>query len=223
MGTKEYLMGFCGLKSEKIDEMVEIIEYYYQGEGTKLHKVVDSILKKFTWITDMDYFYSLANEIFAFEILPKYSEEKGDFDGWCYSCLRRKLLTGVTALNRQKRMPYLRDRDGNIVEDEDKNPVRMSVISTDTPVGDEGSETTIGDFIASPNSVESEIFKEDYISDLKIEKYLDRLSKVQRKIVELLAADYKPAEIKEILHITQQEYEECLYMIHAYENISILL
>lgn len=196
---------------------------YYAQNAKKLRGVVDKILKKFTWITDMDYFYSLANEVFAFEILPNYSEEKGDFDGWCYSCLSKKLLTGVTALNRQKRTPYLRDKDGNLVKDKDGCPVRITIVSTDAPVGNDDNETTFGDFIASKNTVEGEVFKEDDVVDSKIRKYLDKLSKIQRKIVELLAADYKPAEIKNILHITQQEYSDYLVGIHAYENISVLL
>ena len=94
-------------------------------------------------------------------------------------------------------------------------------ISIDTPVGEDKS-LTLGDTIADDFDVEKEVFGEENDESSKIEKYLDSLTKRQRKVVELLAASYSAGEIQDILHITQKEYVDALLGIHSYENISLL-
>ena len=76
--------------------------------------------------------------------------------------------------------------------------------------------------IADDFDVEKEVFGEENDESSKIEKYLDSLTKRQRKVVELLAASYSAGEIQDILHITQKEYVDALLGIHSYENISLL-
>lgn len=70
--------------------------------------------------------------------------------------------------------------------------------------------------------MEKAVFGEEIEENPKIERYLSRLSKCQRKIVELLASSYEAAEIQEILHITQKEYADAMTNIRSYEKIKIL-
>ena len=56
-----------------------------------------------------------------------------------------------------------------------------------------------------------------------IEKYLNKLSTVQRKIVSLLSEGYKAKEIRESLHMSEKEYSQNLAAIQAYENVRELM
>ena len=183
--------------------MDKILITYYANNARKLHKVVDKILLKFGGLSDkdLDDFYSLANEVFV-DVMKRYDDSQS-FDAFLYSCLLNKIKTEMTRRNREKRKAD-----------------RMS-ISIDTPIGDD-ENSTIGDMITDSSTIEKEIFGEENVKSSKIEKYLNNLTKRQRKVVELLAASYKAWEIQKILHITQKEYEDALSGIHSYENISLL-
>lgn len=183
--------------------MEQILNTYYADNAKKLHRVVDKILLKFGGLSDkdLDDFYSLANEVFA-KIITTYDGSQS-FDAFLYSCLLNRIKTEITSRNREKRKAD-----------------RMS-ISIDTPVGEDKS-LTLGDTIADGFDVESEVFGKENYKSSKIGKYLDSLTKRQRKVVELLAASYNSGEIQDILHITQKEYADALVGIHSYDNISLL-
>ena len=57
----------------------------------------------------------------------------------------------------------------------------------------------------------------------KIQRYLDKLSYTQRKIVSLLSDGYKAKEIRELLHMSEKEYSQNLAAIQAYENVRELM
>lgn len=183
--------------------MEAILNLYYENNARKLREMVNKILLKFGGLSDkdMDDFYSLANEVFL-EVMDKY-DGKQSFDGFLFYCLNNKIKTEITRRNRDKRKA---DR---------------MCIPIDTPVGDE-ENSTLGDMIADSFNMDKEIFGEDHAKSQKIEKYLSRLSKRQRNVVELLAESYKAGEIQKLLHITPKEYSDAVNGIYAYENISIL-
>ena len=57
---------------------------------------------------------------------------------------------------------------------------------------------------------------------VRLEQYLDRLSRRQRRILLLLADSYGASKIKNMLQISQKEYADAMDGIQSYENISIL-
>lgn len=182
--------------------MEPIVTSYFQNNAKKLNNMVDKILFKLHFVDiDKNDFYSLANEVFMYTV--RDYEPSKSFDGFLYSCLYKKFCSEMTRRHREKRKAD-----------------RMS-ISIDTPVGEDKS-LTLGDTIADDFNVEREIFGEESYKSSKIEKYLDSLTKRQRKVVELLAASYSAGEIQDILHITQKEYTDALVGIHSYNNISLL-
>lgn len=164
--------------------------------------MVDKILRNlgFAGLVDDEDFYSLANEVFA-DVIKRY-EGSRPFDGFLYSCLSNRFKTEMTKRNRFKRQ------------------ADSLLISIDTPVGEE--DVTLGDIIPDRFNVETVIFGDDNPLAGKIEQYLDRLSKKQKRIVGLLADSYGAGEIQKILHITPKEYSDALNGIHAYENVSML-
>lgn len=184
--------------------MEQILNSYYADNARKLRRVVDRILFKFGGLSykDRDDFYSLANEVFA-DVLRRYDDSKS-FDGFLYSCLKNKIMTEMTRRNREKRKAD-----------------RMAV-SIDAPLGDEDGNT-LGELIADSFNMEAEIFGEVDMLALKLERYMERLSRRQKKVLELLAFCYRVEEIRRMLHMTQREYEDALGCIRSYENIKILL
>lgn len=183
--------------------MEQILLQFYEDNAKKLRRMVDRILSELGGLSNKDFddFYSLANEVFV-DVMKRYDDSQS-FDVFLFSCLSNRIKTEMTRRNRQKRRADL-----------------MSV-SLDTPIGD-GDNLTIGDVIASDFNIEKEVLGEESGKTLKIETYLDRLSKRQRKIINLLADSYRAGEIQRILQISQKEYADAMEGIHSYENISIL-
>lgn len=184
--------------------MEAILNSYYANNAQKLHKMVDKILGKLKFHdVDNEDFYSLANEIFV-DVLKRY-DGKQDFNGFLYSCLTNKFKTEMTRRNRQKRQA-------------DK-----MALSWETPVGDEGS-STLNDMIASNINIEKEILGEDadIIMDEKIERYLNSLSKIQRKIIEMKMQNVEVQNIKEELGLTDSQYSSHMQEVVQYEHIRLL-
>ncbi len=184
--------------------MDHILNTYYTDNAKKLHNMVDKILSKFGGISDkdMDDFYSLANEVFV-DVLKRYDESQS-FDGFLYSCLANKIKTEMTRRNRYKRKA---DR---------------MCISIDMPIGD-GENSKIADIIADKFDLESEVFKEkEDIYSHKMLLYLNKLSDVQKEMLRLTIAGYLPGEIREELHMTENQYSDNYAAIHSYRNVSIL-
>ena len=57
----------------------------------------------------------------------------------------------------------------------------------------------------------------------EMQKYLSRLSVLQREVLRLISIGFDPNEILTELHINKKQYEDCYNAIHAYRNTSILM
>ena len=73
----------------------------------------------------------------------------------------------------------------------------------------------------SRENVEKEIFTEEYTD--KVELYLQQLPRKQERVARLLSQQYTKDEILEILHITANEYNDCLSGLRSYKNVAILM
>ena len=191
------------MRNGRYIKMEKIINSYYKNNAKKLHSMVDKILVKLRFDVNHEDFYSLANEIFV-DVLKRY-DNKQDFDGFLYSCLINKFKTEMTKRNRQKRQA-------------DKYS-----ISIDSPVGDDDN-STLKDVIADKCTVESIFFKEKEESySIEMQRYLNRLSVLQREILNLISIGFTPNEIINELNINKQQYTNCYNAIHSYRNTSILM
>lgn len=181
-----------------------LVDLYFENDGKILYTLIDKILFKLKFDVEKSDFYSLGSEIFL-DALCRYDETQ-DFNGFLYSCLMNKFKTEMTRRNRKKRTA-------------DKNS-----ISIDTPIGDEDGNSTLGDMIASNINIEKEILgdNEDIIMDEKIERYLESLSKIQRKIIEMKMQNVEVQHIKEILGLTDSQYSNYMQAAIQYEHIRLL-
>ncbi len=203
--------------------MERIIDSYYENEAGKLHKMVDKVLQNlhFQDIEKTD-FYSLANEIFVTDILEDYDESK-DFESFLYFCLYKKFCSEMSKMKREKRCNKVKFKT---IDENGREAVEIKIIPDvcfDMPLKD-SEDCTLGDVIADKFDIHKEAFeeKEDCYSS-KMLTYLSRLSSLQKEILRLVIAGYAPHEIKEELHITNKQYEDCYAAIHSYRNISVLL
>ena len=207
-----------GLKIEPY--MNPIIDSYYKNNAKKLHKMVDKILQKLHFVNvDKEEFYSLASEIFVME---DYVPEK-PFDTFLYSTLYKKFCTEMTRNTRFKRCRKIKVEEN----DEKGNRVIKEVIIPDerlnAPINDEDN-STLEDMIRSAYTVESEIFGENEIGySKKMKQYLDRLSLLQREVLNLISIGFTVNEILDELNITKKQYDDCYNAIHSYRNMQILL
>lgn len=182
----------------------DLVDSYFENDGKVLYSLIDKVLFKLKFDVEKSDFYSLGSEIFL-DALCRYDKTQ-DFNGFLYSCLMNKFKTEMTRRNRQKRQA-------------DKNS-----ISIDTPIGDENGSYTLGDMIASNINIEKEILGDDtdIIMDERIERYLESLSKIQRKIIELKMQNVEVQHIKEELGLTDSQYSSHMQEVVQYEHIRLL-
>lgn len=199
-----------------------VINSYYKNEAGKLHKMVDRILYKlkFRDIEKTD-FYSLADEIFVTEALKNYDESKS-FDGFLYSCLYKKFCSEMTRMRREKRCAKVKIK---VMDENGNESIEVKIIPDiciDAPLNDT-ENCTFGDILPDKFDVHKEAFegKEDDYSE-KMITYLKRLSPLQKEVLRLIIAGYTSGEIREELHITDEQYEDCQAAIHSYRNVSVL-
>ena len=182
--------------------MEKIILSYYENNAKKMRTMIDKILFRLKFNVDNEDFYSLGNEVFL-DVLNRY-DGKQDFDGFLYSCLVRRFKTEMTRRNRYKRQA-------------DK-----MAISIDSPVGAD-ENMTLSDIIADKDTIEKIFFEENEDAySAEMQRYLSRLSILQREVLRLISIGFNPNEIRTELHINKKQYEDCYQAIHSYKNISLL-
>lgn len=182
-----------------------ILNEYCDNEMSKLKQFCYQKICNIGGISQMDYddLYSIALEVLRDSAERYDGSQDCKFSTFLNNNLQNKFDTYVRDRNRVKR----------------KCPGKMEYFDAPTEDGVDLTEKICSDFCIEDNLSEEFGFS----SDDKIEKYLSRLSKRQRKIVLLLADGYSQDEIRELLHVSKKEYTDSLLSIRAYENIRILL
>lgn len=198
----------------------KVTEKYYENNAEKLHKMVDSIIKKFGGLSNKDYddFYSLANEVFC--IAARDFNGTGNFNGFLYSRLVLKIRSLITKRNRNKRANI-----ETIVHDDGRiERIFHQPLSLDSPIkGRNGEMATYGDIIESNFDVLDEISKEIGLSfSSDVQNYLEQLPNKTRKIAMLLSEGYKPCDIMDKLHIDNREYGIHIDIIKDYKYTKII-
>lgn len=181
-----------------------ILEEYCANEMKKLKQICYPLLIKIGGISEKDYddFYSIALDALADSVLRYDENKKCQFSTFLIGNIRRKFNTEIRDRNRAKRIPA------------------KKLESTSNLVTEDGVE--LGETIPSKFDT-YETACEYLFEGTKIERYLDKLSYTQRKIVSLLSDGYKAKEIRELLHMDSKQYSNNLAAIQAYENIRELM
>ena len=201
------------LDKAKMDKISS--EYY---DENKLHKIVDSIIKKFGGLSQKDYddFYSLANEVFT--LAANDFNGTGTFDGFLYSRLKRKIQTMITDRNRFKRS------DVEVIEKDDGTTEKIfhQTLSLDAPISG-NEDLTLGDVLPSSFNLENKISgKIGMAFGENVTTYLKRLTPLQTKIAELIMNGAKPPEIKSKLNISDKRFNRAFSDMKSFEKRIVL-
>lgn len=203
------------------EEQLKIVNEYFCDDMKKLRKINDPLIRE-KKVPKMYYedLYAVASDTFI-ESLSCFKVGRGcSFKTFLVGNIERTFYDWTRDSTRLCRCNLQTDRNGKIVKDDNGKVVIIPNISLDSP-SEEGID--LCEKVSSGFNTEDELLEKiDFCFSDKIEEYLKKLSKLQRKIVIYLSEGYKPTEIKQILHITDKDYKDCMKAIQSYEYTKIL-
>lgn len=199
-------------------EMMKIINSYMENDMKKLKKICHRVWYGKFDMSDYDELYDVAVDCLI-ETLITYNDEKARLETFLVGNIMRKTSTWMRDNKyRLKRQNLLRDENGKLILDDEGNPQIIMNVSLDINTDEVKS---IKENLPSRENVEREIFTEEYTD--KVELYLQQLPRKQERVARLLSQQYTKDEIVEILHITVNEYNDCLVGLRSYKNVAILM
>lgn len=190
----------------------EFLDYYCENNMQRLKYISYQIFSKFGGISEKDYddFYSIANMVLWNDI-QSFDESKGiSFENILKFHLRNKFKTAMTKRNRKK-------RGGS------EEKYGSQEMSLDAPIIDsDGNGKSLLEIVS--NDLKSDM--DDQVAGLKysdrVSKFLDNISRRNRKIALYIMAGYDSKDIRRILSISEREYNQAILEFRLYENICIL-
>ena len=202
-------------RTDYTPEQMDYIYEYCGNDMKKLKWLLDPIIDKIGGCTDKDKhdIYDLGMTLIL-DNVKRYdpnNANKASFYTFIWNLTKRRIFTTyVRDRNRQCRSnTYIKEKDGK------KITVYVPDISLEA-LPQECIDYL--DVIAQKKPLFEEQFVEEEFSP-EMEKYLKRLSKVQRKILQALADDKSEDEIKAELHIDNKFYRDSIKAIYSNENI----
>lgn len=208
-----------------MNQVEETIQWLFANDSKEMKKICNKEMLEFGGISNMDYddFYSRVGWDVALA-RESFDPTRGKtFKDYIYGVIKLSVWKEMKHRNRGKRQVIIEkeivDKEGNIITEKEY----VSNMSLDAPVGEEDG-MTVGEMLAHKSTIESDFFEErEDVYSPKMEKYLNKLSSLQREVLRLISIGFMPSEILEELHINQKMYEDCYQAIHSYKNISILM
>lgn len=190
----------------------ELLAYYCENNMQRLKYISYQIFSKFGGISEKDHddFYSIANMVLWNDI-QTFDESKGiSFENILKFHLRNKFKTAMTKRNRKK-------RGGS------EEKYGSQEMSLDAPIIDsDGNGKSLLEIVS--NDLKSDI--DDQVAGLKysdrVSKFLNNLSRRNRKIAMYIMIGYDSKDIRRILNISEREYNQAINEFRLYENVCIL-
>ena len=199
-------------------EMMTVVNSYMENDMRKLKKICHKVWYGKFDRSDYDELYDVAVDCLI-ETLITYNNEKARLETFLVGNIMRKTSTWMRDNKyRLKRNNLLRDENGKLILDDEGKPQIIMNVSLDVNTDE---VKNIKDNLPSRENVEREIFTEEYTD--KVELYLQQLPRKQERVARLLSQQYTKDEILEILHITVNEYNDCLVGLRSYKNVAILM
>ena len=172
-------------------------DYYCSNGNQRLKPIVDNIIRKqFSWLPQSEYdeCYSIAGQT-VWYCETRYDKKRNNsFEKYLINSLNRKLKTRITHLNRKKRKGSLDN------------------ISLDAYI-DEEENMTVSDMVAD---------KQDEDVSSLTQRYLDSITKLQRKIAEMIMAGYDSETIKKELGLSDNKFKMIIQRMRSKDKIEPL-
>jgi hypothetical protein len=208
-----------------MNQIEETIQWLFENDAKEMKKICNKYMMKFGGISEMDYddFYSQVGWDISIASKNYKPNDDKSFKEFIYGVIKLSVCKQMTHRNRGKRQLIVEKEDIDDVGNKTIIKEYIPTVSLDAPVSEEDG-MTVGEMLAHKSTIESDFFeeREDTYSE-KMNRYLEKLSSLQKEVLRLISVGFMPSEILEELHITQKLYNDCYNAIHSYKNISILM
>lgn len=198
-------------------EMMKIINDYSDDKNKKLKKLCHKIWRGKIDMYEYDDLYDVAIQCLM-ESVYSFNSEKANFETYLTGNIKRKFDTWMRDNRfRLKRNNLVTDEKGKIIYDENGTPTIIKNISLDAHTEDDNN---LIEKLDSGINIEDEC-KFNFDSDEKVEKFLNSLSKIQKKILLMRMEDFPSEKIKEELGISNGEYNSAMKAIKMNKGLSM--
>lgn len=194
------------------DEQLRIVNEYCRDNMKILKKVCYKRIRAICGDSNMDEddLFSIAMDVLI-KSVKVYDESKGSFDTFLFNNIYKKIDTYIRDTKyRTKRSNVQKDQDGKATYIPD---APLDALTDD---GVDLAEKVASDFNIEDNLSEEIGFSlEKSIQNYSpvMQEYLQDLSRVQLKVLELMNQGYHQKEIQDILHITKELYKDSIAAI----------
>lgn len=199
-------------------EQKEIINEYAKDNNKKLKNICNQIRSTSIDQADYDDLYSDAMNVLLESVVSYDQSKKASFNTFLSNNI--KLSYREWCRNRYERgirNNLKKDENGVIEKDEYGKPIPIRNVSLDDDSATD--KYSLQELIPAKDDVESQVFFED---DGKFDKYLQVLGETQRKMAILMSQGYKSEEIRNILNLSEKEFNTFKKDMRNYEKIKIL-
>lgn len=202
-------------KLEFTDKELEIINFYCDDEMYKLKKICNPLLS-INKVKRMNYddLYSDALKVLI-ESVKDYDGERAKFETYLTGNIKRSFYDWMRDSLRWKRCNLQTDEKGHKKFGKNGLPIPIYNLSFDYPTDD-------GEYLKDIVPDTKNYLEDEIELSPKVKQYLHSLSNDQLEVTYLIMEGQSQENIKEILNLTQSEFNNCMNGIKAYENISIL-
>lgn len=207
-----------------MNQIEETIQWLFKDDAKEMKRICNKYMMRFGGISKMDYddFYSQVGWDISIASKNYKPTDDKSFKEFIYGVIKLSVCKQMTHRNRGKRQLIIEKEIVDGVGNKTIIKEYIPTVSLDAPVGEEGG-MTVREMLAHKSTIESDFFedREDTYSE-KMNRYLNKLSSLQKEVLRLISIGFMPSEILEELHINQKMYEDCYQAIHSYRNISLL-
>lgn len=202
-------------KLEFTEKEMEVINFYCADEMFRLKKICNPLLA-INKVKRMNYddLYSDALKVLI-ESVKDYDGEKAKFETYLIGNIKRSFYDWMRDSLRWKRCNLQTDEKGHKKFGKNGLPIPIYNLSFDYPTDD-------GEYLKDIVPDTKNYLEDEIEFSPKVKQYLHSLSNDQLEVAYLIMEGQSQENIKEILNLTQSEFNNCMNGIKAYENISIL-
>lgn len=208
------------------DEQMKLIHTYCDNDLRELKKLCHKITrhKPDVFQKDLDDIYDNAIKVLLETVISYNSDSDTQFKTFLYSNLNRSFWEWSRDRHRGVRANVL-VKNGKILYDEkQKRAIVIPDMSLDEIYDDEVSGHSK---IKSNFDLDEELdLKEEIVDEKKnkrVKKFLENISKKNRRVAEMIMDGRNVANITEVCGISYSQYRDAISEFRLYENISILL
>ncbi len=202
------------------EEKQQILDEFLSNDMYKLNKICRFLVsKKGAPLMHEDDLYSLGCWVFLESVISYNPSKECKFSTYLEGNIWRAFYDWTRDNTRWKRCNLQTDTDGNLMRDENNNPIIIPDIPIDAPTED---GVNLSERVASDFDIEN-VVSEDigFLLDDKVEEFLSELPKTAREVILMKMNNIPIEDIKRTLGISNSEYSNCMRVAKTNEKLEL--